>query len=403
MGGGHGGFETARSLRENGFEGALTLVSEESFAPYERPPLSKAYLVGQVCATDLAFREKSFYRDNDIELLVGDKVVGLDRADRTVCLSEGGVRGYDDLVLAVGASPVLPDIPGSGLEGVEVLRTLADAQRLRARLAPGQRLVVVGGGFIGLELASCAPGLGVDVTVVEVADRLMAGKISVPTAQHFLDFHRGNGVVCRLGTGARAIEGAGGRVCAVHTTGGSRLPADLVVLAVGVRPRTELARAAGLAVDDGILVDTDLRTQDPAISAIGDCARFPSPHAGAPVRIESVQNAADQARHVAARITGAATAQAFSPVPWFWSQQGTMKLQIAGLTTGHDHVVTVPGGRHPSALCFREERLVGIETINAPRHHLSGRRLLASERRPTAAEAAAPDFDLDLIAAPRRG
>lgn len=395
VGGGHGGFEAARSLRDNGFDGAVTLISDESTPPYERPPLSKAYLTDEGPAAQLPFRDDGFYRDNEIDLILNTTVTAIDRASRTVRLPGNGPLGFDHLVLALGASPIRPRIPGCDLEGVEVLRTVSDADRLRERLDSEPRVVIVGGGFIGLELAASARALGIDVTVLEISDQLMAGKVSEPLARLILDFHRGSGVVCELGTGAEEIEGTGGQVSAVRTTAGKRLPADLVVLAVGVRPRTELAQNAGLAVDHGILVDSHLRTEDAAVSAIGDCARFPSPYAGgAHVRIESVQNAADQARHVSARISGMGETGAYSPVPWFWSRQGTMKLQIAGLTTGHDEIVTVPGGNHPSVLCFREQQLIGIETVNSPRHHLSGRRILASDVRPTVAEASAPDFDL---------
>ncbi|WP_406145958.1 NAD(P)/FAD-dependent oxidoreductase [Streptomyces sp. NBC_01012] len=396
VGAGQAGFETARALRGRGFRDLITLVGDERPGPAHRPPLSKGYLAGTVPAEDIALRPPSFYADQDIELLAGDRVACVDRERRTVLLESGLRLPYDNLVLATGSRPRTLPVPGSSLTGVLSLRSLADADDLRLRLGgPPLSLVVVGAGFIGLEVAATARGLGHDVTVVEAQPRALARALTPTVSDRLVAEHRERGVRVLLGREVTTLIGDGeGRVAVMELGGGERIAADLVVVGVGVLPNTELALAADLLVGDGIVVDEQLRTSDPDIFALGDCARFPSPHAGRHLRVESVQNACDQAKCVAAAICG--EPYAYTAVPWFWSEQYALRLQIAGLTTGHDETVTL-GDRAEgkfSVLCFRDGRLIGVESMNRPADHGIARRLLTAGTDLSPETVRQPDFDL---------
>ncbi|MFJ9173704.1 NAD(P)/FAD-dependent oxidoreductase [Streptomyces sp. NPDC102360] len=387
-GAGHAGYQVATSLRSAGFDGHVTLVGDEPCLPYQRPPLSKDYLLGKVPEELVPFRAPAFYPDHDIEVRVGAAVAGIDRDRRHVALASGeDDLGYDHLVLALGARCRQLGLPGSDLRGVVELRTRADAELLRRQLTPGVRVAVVGGGFIGLEVAAAARSLGAEVTVLEASPELMGRVLSRPTAAHLADLHGRSGVNIRCATGVAAIEGTDGRVTAVRTATGDLLDADVVVLGVGVVPNTELAADAGLVVDNGIVVDHDLLTSDTAISAIGDCASFPTRFSPHPTRLESVQNAADQARHVAARLTGRADGP-YDAVPYFWSSQYAAKLQIAGLRNGHDHTVRRGGVDAFSTFCFQGDRLLAVESVNAPADHLAARKILSAQTRITPDQAA---------------
>ena len=401
VGTGQGGLQTAASLREAGFAGPVTLVGDEPDLPYQRPPLSKAYLLGKMAEEGLRLRSEAFYARNAIDLLAGERVAAIDRAARRVRLANGKELGFDHLVLATGARNRPLPVRGADLDGVLYLRTLAEARDLKARIAGAREVVVVGAGFIGLEFAAVARQLGKEVHVVEATQRPMGRAVSAQMSWFFTERHMGWGAKLLLGAGVARILGQGGRVVAVEATDGQRLPADLVVVGIGVLPNAELAAEAGLAVQDGIVVDANLLTADPAISAIGDCARYPSRFAGAPARLESVQNAADQGRCVAARIAGRPAA--YDAVPWFWSDQGDLKLQIVGLTMGHDATALRgdPASGRFSVFCFRGGRLVGIESVNRPADHMAGRRLLAGEPGLTPAQAADEGFDLKAHAACR--
>jgi len=402
LGAGHGGFQLAASLRQHGFDGRIFLVSDEPALPYQRPPLSKEYLDGKIGLDLLLMRPESFYREHRIELLTGERAEAIDRAARRVSFASGLSLGYDHLVLATGARNRQPPIPGLDLDGICYLRNLAETEDLRERLAAAETVVVIGAGFIGLEFAAIATAHGKQVHVIEIADRVMGRVVAVETSLFFAEQHRRTGVHFTFGTPAIQILGEGGRVCGVEAADGARLPADLVVVSIGVVPNAELAAAAGLAVVNGVLVDQHLLTADPAISAIGDCAAFPSVHARTPpVRLESVQNAADHARCVAARLTG--TDRPYTALPWFWSEQGKLRLQIAGLTTEHNRTAvrgSIDGGSF-SVFCYAGDDLLGIESINRPADHAIGRRLLAAGGRVAAAEAADESFDL-RAAVPRR-
>lgn len=395
VGAGQAGFQAAASLRAEGFAGPIQLVGDEPGLPYQRPPLSKAF-IKDGNADRLMLRSVEFYATNGIELIEG-RAERIDREARTVRLADGRQLGYDHLVLAVGARNRTPPIVGGDLPGVLDLRSLTDAHRLRDALAAARRVVVVGGGFIGLEVAATARAGGCDVTVLEAADRLMSRVVSPAMSDYFRAAHEAAGIELRLGVKAEAIEEEGGRAAAVRVAGGDAVPCDLVLCAIGISPATELAREAGLSTADGIVVDDVLLTADPAISAIGDCASFPHRAAGAMVRLESVQNAVDQAKCIARRIVGREAR--YDEVAWFWSDQGEHKLQIAGLASERDSFVARPspdGGRL-TVHVFRDDRLVAVETANEPADHMAARKLLAAAEPPTRDEVEAADYALKSL------
>jgi len=394
VGAGQAGFQTALSLRQEGFSGKVVLIGDEPSLPYQRPPLSKAYLFGKVGLDALRFRQEKFYGDHRIEVR-HDLVAAIDRTNRSVILGSGTSVPYDHLVLAVGAHNRALPVPGAELDGVLGLRTLADADALRARLKEAKNVVVVGAGFIGLEFAAVANTLGANVHVLELADRAMARAVTSEMSNLFADAHRSWGVHLEFRQGLSSIEGSQGKVAAVKTTHGGRLPADLVVFGVGVLPNVQLAAEAGLDVENGIRVDAHLVTSDPAISAIGDCAQFPSLEAGGTVRLESVQNATDQARTVAARLAGK-PARPYAAVPWFWTDQGDLKLQMVGLVQGCDETVVLGSAEawSFSVLCFRHKQLIAVESVNRAADHVAARRLLARTSTLSPQEAAALRFDL---------
>ncbi|MDX3641558.1 NAD(P)/FAD-dependent oxidoreductase [Streptomyces sp. MB09-02B] len=394
VGAGQAGVQAAEALREAGFAGPLTLVGEEPELPYQRPPLSKEYLAGKVSREDVVLRGERFYEDRDIDLLAGRRALAVDRGRRTVTLDDGSALPYEHLVLATGTRPRPLPIPGNDLDGVLNLRTRADAQELRERLASARGVVVIGAGFIGLEFAAACQAAGLRPVVLDIADQVMGRAVSAPTAAYFEDRHGIRGTRLLMGCGPAEVVGEDGRVTGVRTTDGVTVPADLVVTGIGVLPRTELASTAGLATDNGIVVDEYLATADPHISAIGDCASFPAPHGNGRIRLESVQNASDQARCLAARLTGAP--RPYDVLPWFWSYQGDLRLQIAGLSTGHDRTV-VCGERQDgkfSVFCFRGSTLVAVESVNRPADHMAARRLLTDGPDLTPDEVAEPGFSL---------
>jgi 3-phenylpropionate/trans-cinnamate dioxygenase ferredoxin reductase subunit len=402
VGGGQGGLEVAAALRAGGYDGAVTIVGEEPGLPYERPPLSKGLLAGEQSAADATLRPEPFFGEQAIELLRGRRATSIDRDRRRVELDDATSLRYDHLVLATGARNRELELAGVELDGVVGLRTLADALELRERLTRAQSVVIVGAGFIGLEVASVAAKAGLEVTVIEAQPRPMTRTTTAETAAFFSAAHARNGVRLLLGGALRAIHGSAGRAIGVEDAEGGNHPADVVLLAVGIVPNDELAAAAGLPVAHGILVDEHLRTADPAISAIGDCARFPSRLWESPVLLESVQNAADQAHAVAARITGAGTP--YAAVPWFWSDQAGVRLQLAGRTADAQQTVLSgdPAGGRFSTLCFRAGRLCGVESVGRTGDHVAARRLLAgSDPDLSPAAAAAAGFELKAYARSR--
>jgi 3-phenylpropionate/trans-cinnamate dioxygenase ferredoxin reductase subunit len=393
VGAGHAGFQLAASLRQHGYGERICLINDEAHLPYQRPPLSKAYLKGEGRPDSLMFRPDKFYRDQNIEL-IGDRAVSIDRAAQRLLLASGSFLEYGHLVLATGARNRLLDLPNANLGDVRYLRILDESEALRQRIHSAKHVVVIGAGFIGLEFAATARIKGLEVDVVELATRVMARAVTAEISDYFQERHVAAGIRIHLGVQATSIEGGGDEVSGVSLSDGRRIPADLVVVGVGVLPNVELAAEAGLPVASGIIVDEHLLTSDPNISAIGDCALFASPRFGGSLRLESVQNATDHARCVAARLTG--DAKTYDGLPWFWSDQGDDKLQIAGLTTGYDHVV-VRGDRAArsfSAFCYRARQLVGIESVNRAADHVFGRKLLGMNRSIAPERVADPGFDL---------
>ena len=396
-GSGQAGFQCAASLRQDGFDGEIVVIGEEAGLPYQRPPLSKAYLK-EANADRLLFRNADFFEKNRIDLEDGRTVTSIDRADRTVTISDGRTIGFGQLVLATGTRNRRLPLPGIDLGNVLGLRSLADAEILRAKLASASRLVVVGGGFIGLEVAATARAAGLDVTVLEATARLMSRVVSPPISDYFLAFHTASGVDVRLNALARAIlDDGAGKAGGVELGDGERVPADLVLVSAGVVPNAELAEAAGLYVHDGVRVDDLLATEDPAISAIGDCASFPFGQDGLQTRLESVQNAVDQAKCLSRRLVG--HPERYDKLPWFWSDQGPHKLQIAGLTAGADHH-EIRGGLDEGKLsvhCYRRGELIGVETVDVPGDHMAARRLLTQPAPVTLEAVRASGYDLAAL------
>ncbi|HEC51271.1 hypothetical protein LCGC14_0356490 [marine sediment metagenome] len=394
VGAGQAGFQVAASLRQGGYAGAITLIGDEPGLPYQRPPLSKAYLLGKIQADNLAFRPAAFLSEQNIELL-HTTAVEIDRQNHTVVLANGKSAHYDHLVLATGGHNRLLSIPGDDVDGVFGIKTLADADALSPRMNEAENVVVIGCGFIGLEFAAVAAALGKSVQLVDRGDRPMARAISHEMSKLFLEAHQGWGVNFHFNQGVSRINQANGRVTGVVKENGEELPADLVVYGIGIIPNITLAAEAGLEIDNGIKVDANLLTNDPHISAIGDVACFPCIHNnGEHTRIESVPNAMDQARSVAARLLGKPSP--FIATPWFWTDQGNLKLQIVGLSTGFDTTVTLgdPSSQQFSVLCFRKDHLVAVESCNRPSDHMAGKKLLSRPAELTISEASTPGFDL---------
>ena len=381
VGAGHAGFHVGLFLRMHGFEGPVTIVDGQDRLPYQRPPLSKEYLQGKEELADTQFRPASFYEEHDIALVTGTAVDRIDREQRQVIL--GGLEpiAYDYLVLATGSRPRPLPLPGADLPGVLHLAIADDAAVLRQRINDSNRVAVIGGGFIGLESAAMAAKAGKQVTVFEAAGRLMERVVSEPMSRYFEELHRSNGVDVRLSSLITAIEGGGNGATTVVTADGGRHEVDVVVAGVGAVPRDELAAESGLETENGIVVGPTLQTADPCVYAIGDCARFGT-HFSATlptVRLESVQNATDQAKFVAVHLHEPTPGRTYDAVPWFWTEQFGRKLQIAGLTEGFDRIdeVQTDVGKF-SIYCYRGDRLIGCESVNSPRDHVRARKELAT-------------------------
>lgn len=396
VGAGQGGLQVAESLRSGGYEDDLILLGDEPHAPYQRPPLSKGLLLGEMEPQQLMFRQSAIYEKRGIDLRLRSRVVKLDTERRTLGLADGSSLGYEKLVLATGARPRSLQIPGAGATGVHYLRTLDDTQAIAVSLASARRVVVIGGGFIGLEMAAVARKLGKEVAVVEAAERLMARVVGPEISAFYLKLHRGEGCRVLLQTGvSELLRDSAGRLCGLMLSSGERLEADLVVLGIGVQANEELAADAAIACDRGIVTDGDGRTSDPHVYAIGDCAAR-SLTDGSLRRLESVQNAVESAKACAAAILG--KRRPFTAQPWFWSDQYDTKLQMVGLSAGSDETVLRgdPAVRKFSYCYFREGVLQAVDSINRPVDHMLGRKLLAGPNCLTPAQAADPAFDLKV-------
>jgi len=391
IGAGQAGATLAAQLRILDYQGPVTLIGEEPVPPYQRPPLSKQYLLGEMGVDRLLLRAPEFYAEHGIDLRLGVPVTAIDRTAGRVFLADGEAIGYDQLALATGAVPLrLPASVGGDLDGIHTIRTLADVDRMAPEFRPGARVLVIGGGYIGLEAAAVAAKLGLAVTLVEMAPRILGRVAAAETADFFRALHRAHGVDIREGTGLVRLIGPG-RVAAAELTDGQVIATDFVIFGGGVAPRTGLAERAGLTIDNGIATDSHGLSSDPRIWAVGDCASFPWKDGR--IRLESVGNAIDQAESVAANMLGADSP--YVARPWFWSDQYDIKLQIAGLSRGHDRIVTRAGeGGALSFWYYAGEALLAVDALNDSRAYMIGKRLIEAGRSPDPALIADPGADL---------
>lgn len=393
VGAGQAGSSCVVKLRNGGFDGRVTLIGAERQPPYQRPPLSKAYLMGDMALERLYLRPESFYAEHGIELRLGATVDAIDIEGRQIA-SNGAMLAYDDLVLTTGSVPHrLPDAIGGALEGVHVVRGLADVDAMAPRFTEGARVLIVGGGYIGLEAASVAAKLGLKVTLVEMAPRILQRVASPETSDFFRALHRSHGVDLREGVGLERLTGAGA-VSGAKLSDGTELDVDFVIIGVGIAPATALAEAVGIALDNGIAVDSRGRTSVPHVWAAGDCTSFP--YRDGRIRLESVPHAIEQAEAVAENLMGAE--KDYIAKPWFWSDQYDVKLQIAGLNTGYTHVVTRGAAPGPvSFWYYRDETLLAVDAANDPRGYMVGKRLIESGKSPAPDVVADTSTDLKAL------
>ncbi|MCU1691866.1 MAG: pyridine nucleotide-disulfide oxidoreductase [Frankiales bacterium] len=396
----HAGVQVAASLRDGGYEHSIVLVGAEPDLPYQRPPLSKAFLAGEADAHGLRLRDADFYADRDITLVLGDRVTHVDVDAGLARTAAGRDLAFHHLVLATGSRVRTLTVPGADLDGVLYLRDLADAARLSAGLDAAREVVVVGGGYIGLEAAAVARKLGKQVTVLEAAPRLVARSVAPVVSKFLAAAHRRRGTRVELGSAVTAIVGDGGAVTGVVLDSGEVLPAQVVVVGVGVIPRTELAEQIGLTVDGGVVVDRFARTSHPRVVAAGDCTVSEHPRAQGPVRLESVQNAQDQGRVAASTILG--KQEPYDAVPWFWSDQADLKLQIAGLSSGYDHLL-VRGSLEEeqfTVLYYREGQLIAGDSVNRTAEYMAVRRALTTGANIPAEQASDTSVALKTLVRP---
>lgn len=394
VGASHAAASFCAQLRNGGWDGAITVVSEESHLPYHRPPLSKAFLSGEKDAEDILIRPAAFYEKADVDFMLGQQAVGIDREEKCLLLASGDRLPYDKLALTTGAAVRRLRIDGSELDGVHYLRDLADAQVIRGGVAAGRNAVIIGGGYIGLETAASLRKIGMEVTVLEAMPRILQRVTTPALSAFYARVHQEEGV--RIVTGAQVDRLAGDQhVRSVHLADGTELPADLVVIGVGVIPHTDLAESADLEIKNGIVVDEYARTSDHDIVAAGDCTWHYNPLYERWLRLESVQNATDQARTAANTVNG--NLQPYSALPWFWSDQFDLKLQIAGLSEGFDQVVVrgdIEQDRSFSAFYFKDERLLAVDAVNRPKDYMATRKALAAGK--SASPAQLQDDSADL-------
>lgn len=377
IGASHAAAQLAPSLRQEGWAGDIIIIGDEEYIPYHRPPLSKAYLLAEKTLDDLFIRPQAIYTKNAISFRLGQRVSAIDPPGKSVTLDNGEILGYDKLAICTGARVRKVSLPGSELAGVHYLRTIQDVDAIRERTGPGKQAVIVGGGYIGLETAAVLRKLGMQVTVLEMAPRVLARVTAPEVSAFFQRIHGEEGVTIKTDTQVSAFEGSS-QVSLVLCADGSRLPADLVVVGIGVIPNTELAMAAGLAVGNGILVDELARTSDADIVAAGDCANHPSELYGR-LRLESVPNASEQAKTAAATICG--KCKPYQTLPWFWSDQYDLKLQMAGLNHDYDQLVIRGDHEHSrsfAAFYLKESRVIAADCINRPQEFMLSKRLITS-------------------------
>ena len=378
-GGGHAGGQTAISLRQAKYEGRVLVCGAEPVPPYQRPPLSKKYLSGELALERVFLRPERFYTSNDIELRLDSAVRAIDPRTMTVVLEGGESLDFTDLVIATGSVPRRLDVPGADLGNIFYLRGLADVDAIRAAFLPGRRLAVVGGGYIGLEVASTAKGLGLDVCVIEAADRIL-GRVTAPEmSAYYTRAHRARGVDIRLSASVVAFEGD--ETVSGVNCGAEIVPADIVVIGIGIVPDVRLAASAGIRCDDGIVVDERCATSAAHVYAVGDCTRHPNPVLGRPLRLESVHNALEQAKTAAANIAGTPTR--YAQVPWFWSDQFDLKLQMVGVSDGYDTIVQRGSMEADDFAMFylKDGVLIAVDAVNRPREFMACRKLVPDRPR----------------------
>ncbi|WP_119309279.1 NAD(P)/FAD-dependent oxidoreductase [Cohaesibacter haloalkalitolerans] len=404
VGAGQAGATLVQRLRELGYDGALTLIGAEPYLPYQRPPLSKAYLLGSMDLEGLTLRPQSFYDDQNIQLLLGKPVTAIDRDNQTVTLGDE-IIAYDHLVLATGGDAAsLPAEQGGALEGLYSIRGIADINRLEPQIIAGRKVLIVGGGYIGLEAAAVCAKRGLDVTLVVASERVLRRVAAPETSDYFRALHKGHGVRVIEGAGSVALigdteEGRSGQVCGATLGNGLSLEADFVIIGIGLTPSVTLAEMAGLTLDNGIWTDEHGRTSDAHVWAAGDCTSFP--YRGGRIRLESVGNAIDQAKAVATNIVASLNGEELTPYiakPWFWSDQYDVKFQIAGLNTGYDHVVIRDGGDGAvSHWYYRGDELLAVDAMNDGRAYMVGKRLIEAGKSADPAIITDPSVDLKVL------
>ena len=397
VGAGQAGSSLVSKLRNSGFEGKVTLIGAEPHPPYQRPPLSKKYLLGDMPLDRLYLRPETFYREQNITLRLGLPITKINPNGRSILL-DNEVVSYDHLALTTGSVPrSLPTAIGGALDGVHVVRDLRDVDAMAPRFDAKARVLIVGGGYIGLEAAAVAATKGLEVTLVEMADRILQRVAAPQTSDFFRNLHQSHGVDIREGVGLERIFGDR-TVTGAALTDGSVLDLDFVIAGIGVTPATDLAEQAGLEIDNGIKTNALGQSSDPHIWAAGDCASLP--YRGGRIRLESVQNAIDQAETVAENMLGAN--RPYQPMPWFWSDQYDVKLQIAGLNNGYDHVVTRPGekGGAVSFWYYNKASLLAVDAANDPRAYMIGKRLIEAGKSPAIDVIEDPKTDLKALLKP---
>ena len=397
VGAGHAAGQTAASLRQKGFSGRIIMIGDEDWVPYQRPPLSKAYLAGELDTERLFFKPEKFWPEHDIETILGVHVDAIDAAAKTLTLSNGHSVQYDKLVLATGSRARELPIPGNELHGVHYLRNIDDVEKIQPAFKAGARLVIVGGGYIGLEVAAVGRKKGLDVTVLETENRVMNRVVATEISDFFQQMHTHEGVKLELGRRVKEIQGDE-KVTSVKCADGFSVATDICIIGIGIIPNTEVAAAAGIKCSNGIVVDEYCQSSDPDIFAAGDCTRHPNPILGRHLRLESVHNAIEQGKTVAASIVG--TPVAYAQVPWFWSDQYNVKLQIVGITEGYDQFVIrgKPDERSFAAFYLQNGKLLAVDAINSPREFMLGKKLVAAGARFDIAELGDADKDFKELA-----
>ncbi|NRA30942.1 MAG: FAD-dependent oxidoreductase [Parvularculaceae bacterium] len=397
IGGGQAGCQAAISLRQAGFDGDVTLIGEEPALPYQRPPLSKAYLKGELAEERLYFRPADFFEGQSIEVRTGVRVASIDREAKTVHLADGEALSYTKLLITTGAPPRRLPVPGADLDGVRYLRSLKDADDLRSILSADGRVAIIGAGYIGLEVAAVARAAGREVTVLEMADRVLKRVASPELSSFYQELHTNKGVDIRLGAAVEAVTGEGGRVTGITLSTGETIACSSVLVGIGAVPCTELAQGAGLKCDNGIRVNEHACTEDPNVFAAGDCSHFPSPRYGRSMRLESVPNAIEQGKVAGANMAGGEAVH--DALPWFWSDQYEAKLQTVGLAEGATSVITRgdPAAGSFSLWSFQGDKLLSVDAVNDPPAFAVGKKVLATGAAVAPDEISDPKFDLRVL------